>query len=184
MELLVVVCCLLVLAGLLVDFLPSRPSEGGRRVHCAGNLKDIGVAALTYTGDHNGYFMNLNRWGLGCNNTPPTGNWQPLGTDSYSTKSSASFKVWACPSAAQPHNDSRTSNYVYFGSGWRDDWDDATTTVIGFDASGNHTEKPWMNGLFIDGHVEGAMPDGSKRWNRNDALPRRPPPPQQPRPCP
>ena len=174
-ELLCVVAVLAVLAAILLPVL-SKPCEKARRVNCAGNLKQIGLAALMYSGDYNHYFMNVNPWGYGDTNRPPTGNWQPLGRIQYVADTDS--KVWACPQARIERSDCDSSNYLYYGSGLKDDNDMATATVIGFDASGNHKNDEWMNALFIDGHAEGAKPDGTKGWNRNTRPPL--PAPQKP----
>ena len=164
-----VVFVLVVLAAAMLT-VSSKPTERSRRMNCMANLKQIGLAALMYSGDSAHYFMSINRWGYGDLGTPRTGNWQPLGkcqyiadTDSY---------VWACLSTSMPRSDCDASNYLYYGSGLQDDSDVATTTVIGFDASGNHPDDCWTSVLFIDGHAEGARPDGTKGWNRNTRPPR------------
>ena len=112
------------------------------------------------------------------------GNWQPLGSLQY--LADQDNKVWACPHVAIAKSDADCSNYRYIGSGLKDDNDAAALVTIGYDASGNHPENAWMYALFLDGHAEGARPDGSQAvtiiehfpdqpdrstvssWNRND----------------
>ena len=68
------------------------------------------------------------------------------------------------------------SNFIYAGAGLRLELDKADSTRLAYDENGNHpptrkwyglrADKPkWINCLFVDGHVEGAAPDGSKTWN-------------------
>ena len=54
-ELLVVVAIIAILAGMLLPVL-GKAREKGRRTVCAGNLKQLGLAALIYAGDNDGYF--------------------------------------------------------------------------------------------------------------------------------
>jgi prepilin-type processing-associated H-X9-DG protein len=178
---LTVLAFLVVAASMFMPLLTYNP-EKSRWGHCARNLKQIGLASLLYSGDYGGYFPNLNHRGLGSG-VALFGNWQPLGSLEYITDHD---KVWACPSVKIKKSDADCSNYRYIGSGLKDDNDSASLVTLGYDASGNHPENAWMNAVFLDGHVEGAKPDGSKTvtiieripgqpdrstmssWNRND----------------
>ena len=163
-EVILIVAALLVLVGLLLPMF-SKAREKPARTPCSGNLKQIGLATQMYSGDYAGYLMNVNPWGYGDTANPRTGNWQPLGVIQYTADTDS--KVWTCPSVTNDRSDCDSSNYQYYGSGLKDDNEAAMSTVIGFDASGNHPDDQWMNALFMDGHVEGAKPDGTKGWNRN-----------------
>lgn len=144
-----------IMAGMMLPVL-SKAREKARRVNCAGNLKQIGLALLMYSGDNKGHFPTAPNGGVDFGVLADAGYITPSG------------KVWACPSARAQGLSVHNSNYIYVGSGlnWEDN-DNAPNTVIVFEASGNHPGNSWMNALFMDGHVEGARPDGSKGWNKN-----------------
>jgi len=151
----VVVVVIIMLAAILVPVL-GKAREKARRVNCAGNLKCMGLSLLMYSGDNGGYFPNTVARGVN-----QFGN---VSSEGYITSDG---KIWACPSAAIQRTTIRNSNYIYIGSGIKDDNDMATGVTVSHDASGNHPGNAWMNAMFIDGHVEGSRPDGSKVWNLN-----------------
>ncbi len=146
----------LVIAGVL-PWSYHTARERYRQGYCLDSLyRCIGCALLMYAGDYSDYFPNITPFG--------SNSFEPLGAIQYMA---GSGPVWSCPSAAVPLSECSASNYIYYGSGRRSDNDAAASTTIGFDASGNHPGNCWVNALFIDGHGEGARPDGSKGWNRN-----------------
>ena len=158
-ELLVVVAIIAILAGMLLPVL-SKAREKARRVNCAGNLKQIGLAMLMYSGDFDGFFQNYNDTYTG---TVPSANFEPLVADGYMQDG----KVWSCPSATTVLTTGADAAYRYLGSGLKDDNATATSSSLSYDASGNHPANEWINILFIDGHVEGAK-EGTKNAYTND----------------
>ena len=162
MEVAFIVMVIIILAALLVPIL-GKAREKARRVNCAGNLKSLGLALLMYSGD-NGGPMPTDPSGYAGGYFPNT---VPRYVNSFGNVASEGYitsdgKVWACPSAIRQRTTVANSNYIYIGSGLKDDNDRATGTSIAHDASRNHPGNAWMNKLFIDGHVEGARPDDGK----------------------
>jgi prepilin-type N-terminal cleavage/methylation domain-containing protein/prepilin-type processing-associated H-X9-DG protein len=154
-EMLIVITLIVLLAGMLVPVL-SKAREKARRVNCAGNMKCKGLALLMYSGDNGGFLPVLTARG--------TNHFEPLNIQDVSDDG----KSYACPSASQSLTMARNSNYRYRGSGYKDDDEFATSITIAYDRSGNHPDNQWMNALFLDGHAEGAKPDGNKQpngWN-------------------
>ena len=128
----------LVLLGLLLPDLSKSHRPRARRVNCAGNLKQIGLALIIYAGDDrvDGYF-------------PDGGGFRRLHEGRYLTNG----KVYSCPSSEKPNTLADESNYVYLGSGLKDTNAQSTKVILAHDRIGNHAN--WVNCLYLDGHVKG-----------------------------
>lgn len=144
LTLLEVALVLLVLTVVVAMVLPvfSKVRETNNRPRCAGNLKQVGLALLMYSGDHDGYFPAVR----------PNGstNFEPLTELDYLNNG----KVWSCSLRSEVHTLASNSAFVYIGSGLRDDNDNATNVSMAYDPYANHPNRAWTNELYIDGHVK------------------------------
>lgn len=161
--LIVIVAVVLIVVEILQLFAPGGHREKARRINCAGNLKQIGLASLMYAGDHDGYFPNVRR--------NPTTNLAILNDLGLLNDG----KVYGCPEFVETATRASAMDFVYIGSGLKDDNNNPTENSLAYDLSGNHPNNTWMNVLFIDGHVQGAHPssDLTKFANNWPALDRK-----------
>jgi len=130
-ELLVVVAIIGILAAMLLPVL-SKARERARRVSCASNLKQIGLAAIMYSGDKKGSFPSV-----GDTEADKYLALKLLTTNSYMVYG----EVFMCPSTGNAKTDdlayaamtADNTDYQYIGSGIRDNNPSPTTTILAFD---------------------------------------------------
>lgn len=129
-------------AGMALPML-SKSRVKARRVNSAGNLKQLSLALLMYSGDHDGDFPKEDG----------AAGFQELVEKNYIRAG----KVFIDPRDEQRQEPSGsvtadTTSYIYIGGGLRDDHSNATSMPTMIEKPGSDN---WVNIAFIDGHVEG-----------------------------
>ena len=163
----------------------QQAREKARRINCAGNLKQIGLALRSYEIDFNGYFPNGTGWYRASGNAPVPlerkyfdntdktlcGGFELLRGKDYL----ADYAVYVCPSSTAKIGDAQESlgwdsNNLSYGYenglsilngdnrmyGAPDSAIAADLTGDGTSSnSGNPNHTKYGNILYVDGHVTG-----------------------------
>ncbi len=158
------IICFILQSGLLLPFFSQAP-EKSRRISCASNLKQIGLAIRMYSQEYREHFpdksgaegLEMLRAGGYLENTKS----QRVHVDPK--------KMYTCPSTKTiPARDEvklteDTVDYVYIG-GYTEA--DSVDTIIAYDKPNNHVK--YRNILYVDGHVEGYA---GANWIINNKMP-------------
>ena len=141
-ELLVVIAIIAILASLLLPALASAKSTA-RRIQCAGNLRQVGVAAAGYANDFDGFLPN-------CGNS--SGGWPKQWTITLSEAGLIpSTDFCLCPTFYPAKIGVGTWNAGYGVEAWNDKY----ATASGF-------SNPWYWGGFMS--ISKMPSPGSYMW--------------------
>ncbi len=121
-----------------VSIINESYSESSRKVKCASNLKQLGVALFMYSEDNNGHFPDRDG----------DAGLEMLWQQHYVTD----YNIYLCPSTSDsaPKSGSVKSSYIYYG-GFT--FNPTEKNIVMEDKPGNH--KGYRNCLYSGTHVKG-----------------------------
>ena len=152
-NLLIIIFATLVAMVAVAQQVSNRMSS--RRRNSAGNLKQMGLALLGYSGDYGGFYPMLDG-AAGLNKLIETND---LPNSRVYINPRDARRVKAFDQKAKWLTE-KTCSYAYVGSGLRDDNMDSTTVPLAWEKP---TGDTWCNVLFLDCHVDGV----GGRFNTN-----------------
>ncbi len=103
-ELLVVIAIIAILAALLLPAI-SQSKARAQQIHCANNVRQLGLTLQLYAADNNTAYPLTHEW---------SGRLAVFIRRNQQTTNNSQKSLWSCPSASRPSN--LPTNYFYFHS--------------------------------------------------------------------